>query len=135
MSDPSIASMAVDDPLTLASLRAAFEAYETALGDNDVAALDGFFNPSALTVRYGENECLYGHEAIAAFRRTRPGGSPARELVGTVVTTWGAAFGVTNTEFRRGNGRRGRQSQTWVRFPEGWRVVAAHVSLLPAPIS
>ena len=125
--------MTVDDPETLASLQAAFRTYEAALGGNDVPALDRLFHASALTVRYGEAECLYGHEAIAAYRRARPGGSPPRELFNTVITTWGDAFGAASTEFRRADGRTGRQSQTWVRFPQGWRVVAAHVSLPPAP--
>ena len=124
--------MIVNAPKPHAELEAAFAAYEAALMANDVAALDGFFWRSAHTLRYGVGENLYGFDEIAAFRLARPGGSPQRALRRTSITTFGDDFGTANTEFlREGAGRVvGRQSQTWVRFPEGWRIVAAHVSFM-----
>lgn len=123
--------MVINDPDTLKTLRACFDAYEIALGTNDIAALDGWFWPSEFTLRYGVGENLYGYEAIARFRIERPGGSPERVLANTVIVTYGDSFGTANTEFRRvGGGPLGRQSQTWVRFAQGWRIVAAHVSLM-----
>lgn len=125
-------AMDVNLPAVHAELTAVFERYEAALVGNDVATLDALFWPSEHTVRYGVGECLYGIEAIRAFRAARSPAGLARELRNTVVTTFGRDFGTTMTEFRReGSARSGRQSQTWVRFPgHGWRVVAAHVSLL-----
>jgi hypothetical protein len=121
----------VNDPATLAEVEAVFERYETALGTNDVAALDGFFFDSPHTLRYGVGENLYGFAAIAAFRLARPGGSPPRRIIRRVITTYGPDFATANVEFQRdGGGRTGRQSQTWVRFEAGWRIVAAHVSLM-----
>jgi hypothetical protein len=123
--------MIIDDPETLAEVTAAFEAYEQALMANDVEALDTLFWASPQVVRYGVGECLYGHEAILAFRQARPGGSPQRRLSRTSITTFGKDYAVANAEFHRiGATRTGRQSQTWVRFAEGWRIVAAHVSLM-----
>lgn len=123
--------MQVNDPVALAELGSAFEAYEAALMSNDVETLDGLFWKSPHTVRYGVGENLYGAEEILAFRRQRRGGSPQRRLTRTVITTFGDSFGVTSTEFvRQGGARIGRQSQTWVRLAEGWRIVAAHVSLM-----
>jgi hypothetical protein len=123
--------MIIDDPETLAEVTSAFEAYERALMANDVGTLDSLFWASPQALRYGVAECLYGHEAILAFRKARPGGSPQRQLTRTVITTFGKDFAVANAEFRRiGATRSGRQSQTWVRFREGWRIVAAHVSLI-----
>ncbi len=124
--------MIIDDPTTLADLTTAFARYEQALADNDIATLDGFFWQSPATVRYGVGETLYGYDAISAFRRARPGGSPPRHLAHQAITCFGDAFAITNTEFQRaGETRRGRQSQVWVKFPHiGWRIVAAHVSLM-----
>ena len=123
--------MRVDDPAVLAEVEAAFAAYETALMANDVAALDALFRDGPQTLRYGVGENLYGFEAIQAFRKARPGGSPQRRLTRTVITTFGNDFATANTEFLRdGAARVGRQSQTWVRTPDGWRIVAAHVSLM-----
>ena len=120
----------VNDPLIVAEVTALFERYEAALLDNDVATLDGLFWNSPLTLRYGVGERLYGYEAIVAFRRDRVGGSPQRRLGVTVITTFGHDFATENTEFHRiGENRIGRQSQTWVRTLNGWRIVAAHVSL------
>lgn len=124
-------AMEINDPGTLAEVTAAFERYETALVTNDVAVLDELFWDSPHTLRYGVGENLYGYGAIAAFRAARPSAGLARELFNTVITTYGRDFATANTEFRRdGNPRTGRQSQTWMRSPEGWRVVAAHVSLI-----
>ena len=120
----------VDRPEVLAEVQALFERYERALVDNDVEALDGFFWPDARVLRFGGGENLYGIEAIRAFRhaRTPPG---ARELRNAVVTTFGRDFATTHTEFYRADPTRcGRQSQTWVRFEEGWRIVSAHVSMI-----
>lgn len=115
----------------LREVRAAFDRYETALVNNDVAILDELFWDSPYTLRYGRNENLYGYEAIAAFRATRPAPTgPPRQLINTIITTYGHDFACANTEFLQG-GLHGRQSQTWARMPEGWRVVSAHVSVLP----
>ena len=123
--------MTINDPVTVAEVTAAFERYETALVANDVATLDELFWNSPHTLRYGVGENLYGFDAIAAFRSARPSAGLARQLTRTVVTTFGNDLATANTEFRRdGAGRTGRQSQTWVRMPQGWRVVAAHVSLM-----
>jgi hypothetical protein len=117
-------------PDVLAEVTAAFERYEAALVGNDVAVLDELFWNSPHTLRYGVGENLYGYDAIAAFRAARPAQGLQRELVNTTITTYGLDFATANTEFRRGEVH-GRQSQTWARMPEGWRVVAAHVSLMP----
>ncbi len=123
--------MIVNAPEPLGALEAAFAAYEKALMSNDVVALDGFFWDSGFALRYGVGENLYGFEAISAFRMARPGGSPNRVLSNTVITTFGDDFGTANTEFKRENSAKsGRQSQTWVRFAQGWRIVAAHVSFM-----
>lgn len=123
--------MLINDPETLAEVRAAFEAYEAALMANDLDALDALFWPDARTVRYGPGQNLYGIEQIRAFRVARAGGSPQRTLANTVITTFGRDFATANTEFQRvGADRTARQSQTWVRFETGWRVVAAHISFL-----
>jgi len=122
--------MIVNDPVTLAEVTAMFGRYESALMDNDVRTLDALFWDSPLTLRYGVGERLYGYDAIASFRRARVGGSPGRQILKAVITTYGADFATVDIEFRRaGEARIGRQSQSWVRMPEGWRIVAAHVSL------
>lgn len=123
--------MPINDPAVLAEVTAAFERYEIALVTNDVAVLDELFWNSPHTLRYGATENLYGHAQIRAFRAARPSAGLARTLGRTVITTYGRDFATANTEFHRsGSDRVGRQSQTWLRTPEGWRVVAAHVSLL-----
>lgn len=122
-------SMQINLPAVVAEVRDVFEQYETALVTNDVATLDRLFWNSPHTIRYGATENLYGYEAIAAFRSARSTIGLERTLHNTVITTYGEDFATTNTEFIR-SGRQGRQSQTWMRTPEGWRVVAAHVSLL-----
>ena len=121
----------INRPEVLAEVRAEFERYETALTGNDVAALDGFFWASPHALRYGATENLYGFEAIAAFRAARPAKNLERTVLRTAITTFGRDFATANLEFQRaGSSSSGRQSQTWVRFPEGWKIVAAPVSRL-----
>jgi hypothetical protein len=127
--------MDIDLPEVMAEVREAFEAYERALVTNDVAALDGFFRDDPRTIRYGVGENLYGHEAIKAFRAARSPVGLARTRSKTVIATFGRDFAVASTLFHRTAGKVGRQMQTWVRFPEGWRVVAAHVSVIDAGAS
>lgn len=124
--------MKINDPAVLAEVEAAFAEYEKALTTNDVATLDRLFRDSPLTLRYGIAENLYGHAEIAAFRSARSPVGLARTLERTVITSYGEALATANTLFRRDSmpGKVGRQSQTWVKFAEGWRVVAAHVSLI-----
>jgi hypothetical protein len=115
----------------LAEVTAVFARYEHALVTNDVAVLDELFWHSPHTLRYGVTENLYGYDAIAAFRAGRPAQNLHREVLKTVITTYGQDYATANIEFQRaGSSRTGRQSQTWLRTPAGWRVVAAHVSLL-----
>jgi len=121
----------INDPATLAEVEAAFAAYERALMDNDLDMLDALFWHSPMTVRIGPGQNLYGIEAIQAFRQNRVGGSPPRTLLKVVITTYGRDFATANCEFQRaGAPAPGRQSQTWARMAEGWRVVSAHVSML-----
>ncbi len=123
--------MEINKPEVLEEVRAAFACYEKALMDNDIAALNALFWNSSLVIRFGPGQNLYGIEAIAAFRTARVGGSPKRLLFNTVITCFGRDFATANTEFQReGASASGRQSQSWVRLPEGWRIAAAHVSLL-----
>lgn len=123
--------MDIDRPEVVAEVRAAFDRYEKALGDNDVAALNAIFRNDPRTIRYGGTENLYGYAEIAGFRSARTPPGP-RTLAKTVISTYGRDFAVASTLFQRENvpGKIGRQMQTWVRFPEGWRVVAAHVSFI-----
>jgi hypothetical protein len=125
--------MELDLPEVVAEVRAAFERYEQALGDNDVGTLNATFRSDPRTIRYGGAENLYGYAEIEAFRvaRTPPG---ARTLSKTVISAYGRDHAVASTLFHRPNvpGKVGRQMQTWVRFAEGWRVVAAHVSVIDA---
>ena len=126
--------MDINLPDILAEVTAAFARYEMALVTNDVAVLDELFWDSPHTLRYGATENLYGYDAIRAFRAGRSPQGLARQLMNTVITTYGRDFATASTEFRRaGAARTGRQSQTWLRTPAGWRVVAAHVSLLDTP--
>ena len=123
--------MLINDPPIVREVEAAFAAYENALMTNDLDALDALFWNSEFTVRFGPGQNLYGFEAIAAFRVGRVGGSPQRTIFNSVITTFGADFATATTEFQRaGADRPGRQSQSWVRFTEGWRVVSAHISML-----
>lgn len=122
--------MRIDDPEILAEVTVLVERYEAALAANDIETLDAMFWQSGLTIRFGVGECLYGIDAILAFRKARPGGSPPRAVRRTAITTFGRDLATANVEFSRiGDDRIGRQSQTWVRLAQGWRIVAAHVSL------
>ncbi|MCW2365432.1 hypothetical protein M2341_000879 [Sphingobium sp. B7D2B] len=122
--------MEINKPAVLAEVTALVDAYERALGDNDIAMLDGMFWQSPRAVRYGVGECLYGIEEILAFRKARAGGSPPRTIRRMEITTFGDDFATANVEFQRiGGAVIGRQSQSWARLPEGWRIVSAHVSL------
>ena len=127
--------MEIDLPEVVAEVKAAFDRYETALTGNDVAALDAVFHDAPQTIRYGIGENLYGYGAIAGFRAARSPVGLARTIARTVITTYGRDFAVASTLFHRTTtpGKVGRQMQTWARFPEGWRVVAAHVSLIDEP--
>ncbi len=118
----------------LAEVTAAFQRYERALIANDVAVLDDSFWKSGFTLRYGVAENLYGYDAIAEFRATRPAIDMARELMHTSIMTFGRDVASANTEFRRtGASVTGRQSQTWLRTDQGWKIAAAHVSLMLVP--
>ncbi|MHB1667859.1 oxalurate catabolism protein HpxZ [Thiomonas sp.] len=120
-------------PDVLAEVEDVFARYEQALVSNDVNSLDALFWNSPHTLRYGATENLYGFDAIAAFRAQRPSQGLARRIRRRSITTFGRDFAVANIEFERsGNPRVARQSQTWVRFEQGWRVVAAHVSWMEA---
>jgi hypothetical protein len=128
--------MQINLPDVHAEVAAVFARYEDALVNNRIAVLDELFWDSEHTVRYGVAENLVGIDAIRAFRAARSAVGLARALRRTVITTFGRDAATTMTEFvRDGSARVGRQSQTWVRLPAGWRVVAAHVSLLPDPQS
>jgi hypothetical protein len=121
----------INRPDVLAEVEAAFARYEDALVNNRVEVLDELFWPSPHTVRYGATENLVGIDAIRAFRAGRSPAGLARLLHDTVITTYGRDFATAMTEFERdGSTRTGRQTQAWVRFEDGWRVVAAHVSFL-----
>ena len=124
--------MNVNIPEIVADLKSAFGRYEKALNDNDVGVLNEMFWNSPHTVRYGVAEQLYGQAEIAGFRAARPTVDLRRELIKVVITTYGREFGTASCEYRRlETGRRGRQMQTWMRVDGAWKVVAAHVSLLP----
>jgi Protein of unknown function (DUF3225) len=127
--------MEIDLPDVVADVRSAFERYEQALVSNDVATLDALFHEDARTIRYGLAENLYGHAEVAAFRARRSAKDLARTRDRTVITTYGRDFAVASTLFYRPSaaGKVGRQMQTWVRLPQGWRIVAAHVSLIDDP--
>lgn len=121
--------MEINLPDVVAEVQAAFDRYEQALIHNDVSVLDELFWQSPRTIRYGATENLYGYEEIKAFRQGRSPANLDRTIKNTVITTYGRDFATANTEFDRA-GKQGRQSQTWMRTSQGWRVVSAHVSLL-----
>jgi len=125
----------IDLPDVLAEVTAQFARYEKALVSNDVAVLDELFRNDPRTLRYGIGENLYGYEAIKGFRAGRSPVGLMRRTDKTEITTYGRDTAVASTLFYRDNapGRVGRQMQTWVRFPEGWRIVAAHVSVIDEP--
>ena len=121
--------MELNNPDVVAEVTAMFMQYEQALVTNDVAVLDKLFWNHPKTVRYGATENLVGYAQIQAFRSQRSPAGLARTLGNTVITSFGLDMATANTTFTRENELRiGRQSQTWVRFPQGWRIVAAHVS-------
>ena len=121
--------MKINDPIIISEVRAAFDAYEHALMSDDLEAMSNLFRQAPETVRYGVGECLYGYDEIAAFRKAR-GGSPQRWLGRVDIASYGTDLATANAEFfREGTKVRGRQSQTWVKFESGWKVVSAHVSL------
>jgi hypothetical protein len=124
--------MDIDLPDVVAEVRAAFDAYERALVSNDVEALDALFRDDPRTIRFGGGENLFGYAQIAAFRAGRSPVGLARTISNTVITAYGRDVAIASTLFHRDSmvGKVGRQMQTWVRFPEGWRVVAAHVSVI-----
>jgi hypothetical protein len=124
--------MDIDLPDVVAEVTAAFDRYERALVTNDVAVLDDTFHIDSRTIRYGGSEILYGHNQIAAFRAARSPTGLNRTISKTVITTYGREFAVASTLFHRPTmpGKVGRQMQTWVKFPDGWHVVAAHVSVI-----
>ncbi len=127
--------MEINLPDVVAEMEAAFAEYEAALGANNVEMLDAIFWDSPQVIRYGIAENLYGADAVRAFRAARPTKGLARTLSGTVITTFGRDFATASTLFHREGtpGKLGRQMQSWARLPEGWRVVAAHVSLIDPP--
>lgn len=126
--------MEINIPEVVAEVGAAFERYEKALGANDIDVLDSIFWKDPRVVRYSLLDNAYGFEAIHASRLARPKTDLKRILANTIITTFGRDLATANTEFQRvESGRRGRQSQTWARMPESWRVVSAHVSFLPTP--
>lgn len=127
--------MEIDLPDVVAEVRAAFDRYEKALVTNDVDTLDELFRDDPRTIRYGATEILYGHDEIKAFRAARSPVALGRTISRTVLTTYGRDFATASTLYERPTapGKIGRQMQTWVKFPEGWRVVAAHVSLMDKP--
>jgi hypothetical protein len=127
--------MEVDLPEVIAEVTAAFNRYEKALVSNDVAELDAIFFNDPRTVRYGAAENLHGYDEIATFRAARWPSGLTRTLSKTVITAYGRDHAIASTLFHRPStpGKVGRQMQTWVRFAEGWRVVAAHVSVIEQP--
>lgn len=128
-------SMEINRPDVVAEVEAAFIDYERALVIDDIAVLDRYFLDRPETVRFGVGENLFGSEAIAAFRRRGPLAGPDRRLIRTVITSFGDSFATVSTLFRREGvaGKVGRQMQSWVRMPEGWRIAAAHVSIIDEP--
>jgi Protein of unknown function (DUF3225) len=124
--------MEIDMPDVVAEVQGAFDRYEQALVSNDVETLDALFRDDPRTVRFGGTENLFGYDQIKAFRAARSPAGLARTLANTVVTTYGRDFAIASTLFHRATmpGKVGRQTQTWVRFPDGWFVVAAHVSVI-----
>ena len=126
--------MLINDPQTVAELAAIYPQYETALVSNDIETMQRLFWASPYVVRFGVTENLHGIAEIGAFRAARSPANLARRITRLDIVTFGKDFGCVHLEFERDKGDqviRGRQSQTWVRLAEGWRVISAHVSLLP----
>lgn len=126
--------MEINHPQTVAELEALYPRYEAALVTNDAETLTRMFWASPRAMRFGATENLYGIDEIEAFRKSRSPVNLARTVKRLDIVTFGFDYGSVTLEFERHTGGktiRGRQSQVWVRFPEGWRIVAAHVSTLP----
>ena len=122
--------MEINKPAVVADVRRAFDAYEAALTTNDTITLDALFWDHPAVIRYGTGEVLKGKDEIAAFRRSRDTADLARTIEDLVITTYGDDIATAFCEYRRSSsGRRGKQTQTWIRTPEGWRIAAAHISL------
>ncbi len=124
-------TMQINLPEIVAEVTRHVSEYERALASNDLETIDKLFWNSPLTLRYGPNGTLIGHRAISDFRRARNIKGIERTITNSLITTFGTDFAVSNTESNRA-GTTNRQSQTWVRMPEGWRIVSAHVSDGPA---
>jgi hypothetical protein len=124
--------MIINDPAIVAELATLYPQYEQALVSNDVDTLVRMFWTGSQVMRFGVGENLYGPEELEAFRKSRPSAGLARTVTRLDITTFGRDFASITLEFERGT-THGRQSQVWVRLPEGWRIVQAHVSLLPKP--
>jgi hypothetical protein len=129
------AAIAIDLPEVVAEVTAAYDRYNDAINSGNIDILNSTFRNDPRTIRYGQAENLYGYQEIESFRATARPMDPPRTLSKTVITTYGRDFAVASTLTYRANqpGRVGRQMQTWVRFSEGWRVVAAHVSTIDEP--
>jgi len=128
--------MTINDPATVAELAALYPLYEAALVNNDVPTLTAMFWDSPYAIRLGAGQNLYGTAEIEAFRKSRPSAGLARRQVRLEIVTFGTDFGSITLEFERDTPTglvRGRQSHLWARLPEGWRIVQAHVSMLPRP--
>jgi Protein of unknown function (DUF3225) len=126
--------MQINDPEIVAELQSLYPKYEAALMANDAETLTQMFWASPHSMRFGVTENLYGIDEIEAFRKSRPSTNLARSVRRLDIVTFGRDFGSVTLEFERAaNGKiiSGRQSQVWVRLAEGWRIVAAHVSVLP----
>jgi hypothetical protein len=127
--------MTINDPEVVAELQALYPRYEQALVGNDVDTLVAMFWTGSQVMRFGATECLYGPEELEAFRRSRPAANLARTIKRIDIASFGRDFASITLEFERDGAKgkvHGRQSQTWVRFPEGWRIVSAHISLMPS---
>jgi hypothetical protein len=129
--DLLISESEIDLPHVLAELDLVFNQYEAALIQNNVSVLNKFFWDNLKTVRYGVAENLYGGEEIRSYRLTCNPVPPERRITQKRITSFGRNYGVGSAEFVSPNsGQTGRQMQTWVRFPAGWKIVAAHVSVI-----
>ncbi len=129
--------MIVNDPATLAEVTEVFERYEAAFIANDIEGMDALFWQDDRVVRHGIADYQHGAAEVTAFRHTQPSRGLERELDRVTITTFGTAFATASILFRRDStpGKVGRQMQTWARLPQGWRVVAAHVSIIDEPIT
>jgi hypothetical protein len=128
-------SMQIDLPDVVSEVTTLFTQYQRAVADNDVVTLNALFHDDSRTIRYGVSENLYGYDQIKSFRVARSAAGLASTQSGTVITAYGRDCAVAATLFQRANrpDRLGRLMQTWVRFPQGWRIVAAHVSMIDVP--